>query len=105
MDIGSEEHRRQLAQELLRIYQENIWKDQVYLFGLEKDREVKREQIEAIANDIAAKKFPSKNDGERAKFTAEQELASIESEILEVKQKIEVIWPAKAEYVKQVLLD
>jgi len=103
MQLGSPEHKAQVCQDLIKTYYENIWKDEMYLLQLEEVRGDKRKEIAAISLKIDNKEFKSKNEGEKAKFVAERELAQIEQEIKTVTEKVQSIWPARIRLVKEYL--
>lgn len=101
MELGSPEHKTQVCQDLIKTYYENIWKDEMYLLQLEEVKGNKRKEIAALDLKIEAKEFKSKNEGEKAKFVAGQELKQIENEITTVTEKVKKIWPARIELVKR----
>lgn len=101
MEIGSPEHKAQFYQDLIKTYQENIWKDELYLAQLDGMRGHKLKQIAEIDLALEGKKYKSKNDGQKAKFVAERELVHLEQEIAEVERKIREVWPERIEFVKR----
>jgi|ERR1044072_8010339 protoporphyrinogen oxidase len=103
MQLGSKEHKAQLCEELIKTYYENIWKDEIYLLSLEELKGDKRKEIAAIDLKLDAKEFKSKNEGEKAKFVAEQELAHLDKEIQAVTEKIQNFWPARIKMVEAYL--
>lgn len=103
MDIGSKEHKAQVCDDLIKTYQENIWKDEIYLLTLEQVKGDKRKEIAAIQLKLDNKEFKSKNEGEKAKFVAERELAQIDQEIQNVTEKVQSFWPARIQIVKDYL--
>ena len=103
MQIGSKEHKAQTCEDLIKTYQENIWKDEIYLLTLDELKGDKRKEIAAIDLKLENNKYKSKNEGEKAKFVAERELATIEQEIQAVTEKVQSIWPARIQMVKDYL--
>jgi hypothetical protein len=103
MQLGSKEHKAQMCQELIKTYHENIWKDEMYLIQLEGMKGDKRKEIAAIDLKLENKEFKSKNEGEKAKFVADQELAHIDKEILTVTEKVQKLWPARIKMVEEYL--
>ena len=103
MKLGSPEHKAQLCQELLKTNYENIWKDELNLIQLEKLKGERRKAIAAINLKIDNKEFKSKNDGEKAKFVAEQELQQIENEIVSVTEKATKTWPFQIQLITDYL--
>jgi hypothetical protein len=103
MQLGSPEHKAQVCQDLIKTYYENIWKDEMHLIQLEEIKGDKRKEIAAIELKIDNKEFKSKNEGEKAKFVAERELAQIEQEIKTVTEKVQSIWPARIRLVEEYL--
>lgn len=101
--LGSQEHKSQTCFDLIKTYYENIWKDEMYLLQLDQVQGDKRKEIAAIDLKIEAKEFKSKNEGEKAKFVAERELAQIENEIKTVTDKVQNLWPARIQLVKEYL--
>lgn len=109
MELGSPEHKAQVCQDLIKTYYENIWKDEIYLMQLEEVRGDKRKQIASIDLELEGRQGNSKEDkkarqqGEKAKFIAERELAQIEQEIAKVIEKVQKIWPERIELVKKYM--
>jgi len=103
MQIGSKEHKAQLCEELIKTYYENIWKDEMYLIQLDEVKGDKRKEIAAIELKLENKEFKDKNEGDKARFVAERELAQIEQEIHTVTEKVQSIWPARIQMVKDYL--
>jgi hypothetical protein len=103
MTPGTSEHKAQVCQDLIKTYHENIWKDEMYLLQLEQVKGDKRKEIAALDLKLEAKGFKTKNEGEKAKFVAERELAQIEQEIKAVTEKVQSIWPARIQLVNEYL--
>ena len=103
MELRNKEHKAQYCQELIKTYQENIWKDEIYLLTLEETKGDKRKEIAAINLKLDNKEFKSKNEGEKAKFVAERELEALEKEIQTVTDKVKNLWPARIQMVKDYL--
>ena len=103
MQLGSKEHKAQVCEDLIKTYQENIWKDEIYLLTLDELKGNKRKEITAIELKLENNEFPSKNEGEKAKFTVEREVAAIDQEIQTVTEKVQSIWPARIQMVKDYL--
>ena len=103
MKLGSKEHKAQVCQDLIKTYYENIWKDEMYLIQLDEVKGNKRKEIAEIGLKLDRKEFKSKNEGEKAKFVAEQELKHIEQEIQTVTEKVQKLWPAGIQRVKEYL--
>ena len=103
MEMGSKEHKAQVCEDLIKTYQENIWKDEIYLLTLEEVKGDKRKEIAGIQLKLDNKQFKTKNEGEKAKFVAERELAQIDQEIKTVSEKVQHIWPARIQIVKDYL--
>jgi hypothetical protein len=103
MQLGSKEHKAQVCEDLIKTYQENIWKDEIYLLTLEQVKGDKRKEIAAIQLKLDNKEFKSKNEGEKAKFVAERELEAIDKEIASVTEKVQKLWPARIQMVKDYL--
>jgi hypothetical protein len=91
MKLGSREHKAQMCEELIKTYYENIWKDEMYLI-----------QLDQVLGD-KRKEFKNKNEGEKARFVAGQELKHIENEIKAITEKVAKVWPARIELVKEYL--
>lgn len=103
MKLGSKEHKAQMCEDLIKTYQENIWKDEIYLLTLEQVKGDKRKEIAAIDLKLNNKEFKNKNEGDKAKFVAEQELKHIEQEIQTVTDKVKKFWPARIQVVTEYL--
>ena len=103
MQLGSKEHKAQMCEDLIKQYQENVWKDEMYLIQLEEVKGDKRKEIAAIQIKIDNKEYKTKNEGEKAKFVAERELAQIDNEINSVTEKVQKLWPARIQLVKDYL--
>ena len=101
--IGSIEHKQEVCETLIRTYQENIWKDEIYLLTLGETRGEKRKQIADIDLKLERKEFKTKNEGEKAKFVAERELAAIDKEIAAITEQVKGLWPARIEMVKRYM--
>lgn len=101
--LGSKDHKEKVCLDLIKTYYENIWKDEMYLIQLEQIYGDKRKEIAAINLKLENKEYKSKNEGEKAKFVAERELEAIEKEIKTVTEKVESIWPARIQLVKEYL--
>lgn len=101
MKLGSPQHKQQFYQDLIKTYHENIWKDEIYLIQLEEAKGNKRKQIAEIDLTLEDKKFKGKNEGDKAKFVAEQELVHLDNEIAEVRGKKD-LWLARIEQVKRI---
>jgi hypothetical protein len=80
MQLGSQEHKTQFFQDLIKIYHENIWKDEMHLSMLADVQGNKRKEIAGIELKMENKEFKSANEGKKALFVAEQELKHIEKE-------------------------
>jgi hypothetical protein len=100
MQLGSQEHKTQFFQDLIKIYHENIWKDEMHLSMLADVQGNKRKEIAGIELKMENKEFKSANEGKKALFVAEQELKHIEKEIAEVIEKKDKFWPARIQFVK-----
>ena len=103
MQLGSKEHKAQVCEDLIKTYQENIWKDEIYLLTLEELKGDKRKENAAIQLKLDNKEFKNKNEGDKAKFVAERELAQIDQEIATVTEKVQKLWPARIQLVKDYL--
>jgi len=101
MEIGSAEHKAQFIEENLKLFQENIWFDEMNLIPLEEAKGVKRKAIAAINLKLDNKEFPSANEGKRELETAQAELNEIDRQIAGVKAKIATYWPERMELVKR----
>lgn len=103
MQLGSPEHKAQLCQDLIKTYYENIWKDELYLLQLEQVLGDKRKEIAAIDLKLQAKEYKSKDEGKKALFVAERELAQIENEVKKITEQVQNTWPARIQLVKEYL--
>lgn len=103
MKLGSKEHKAQVCEDLIKTYQENIWKDEIYLLTLEQVKGDKRKEIAAIDLKLENKEYKNKNEGDKAKFVAEQELKQIDNEINSVTEKVQKLWPVRIQMVKDYL--
>ena len=100
MELGSKEHQAHLVYEMLKTYQENIWKDGMTIIRLEEQVGEKRKEIAAIQFKLDNKEFKTKNEGKKALFVAERELEGIEKSIATYKDAIASTWPYKMETVR-----
>lgn len=103
MKLGSKEHKAQVCEDLIKTYQEDIWKDEIYLLTLEQVKGDKRKEIAAIDLKLDNKEFKNANEGKKAKFVAERELEAINKEIATVTDKVKNFWPARIQLVKEYL--
>lgn len=115
MQIGSDEHKAQFYKDLVKTYQENIWKEEMHLVQVEELKADKLKQIaefelrlKEIIEKIERKEYASKGDGKKLQFVAEREIehvkqdvAKVEKEIADTNERKDVLWPAQIAFVKE----
>jgi len=67
MKLGSQEHKTQWVNELIKTYHENIWNDELYRSRQETLAGQQRKAIAAINLAIDNKEFKTRNEGDKAK--------------------------------------
>lgn len=95
MQLGSQEHKAQFINNLVKEYYQAQWSDELYLDLLTENLGDKRKEIAAIELKLEHKEFPSKNDGSKAQFIAKQELEHIEKEVAKIQDKLANYWPKR----------
>ena len=101
MQTGSKEHKKQFFQDLIKTYQENIWKDEINILRLEVAKTDKQKEIKTIEAKLVKKEFKSANEGNKAKFVAEREIVHLDQKLAELDNKIKQ-WNDQIEFVKVV---
>ncbi len=102
MQLGSKEHKAQFCEQLIKVYYENIWQDEMHLTQIEGQKADKRKEIADIEAKLERKEYKTANEGNKAKFVAERELEHMKKETDEILGKLKT-WQARIEFVKEYL--
>jgi multidrug resistance efflux pump len=81
MKIGSPTHRKEYLHNLIKIYQENIWANEITIFNSETEIALCQKQIKEIEQKLEAKEYKTANEGNKAKFVLEREIEHIKKMI------------------------
>lgn len=103
MKLGSQEHKTQYCQDLLKAYHENIWNDEIYRSRLETLAGQQQAGLAKIKFAIENKEFKSKNEGDKAKFVQERELQATETKIADLTEKITNTWPMRIQEIESYM--
>lgn len=101
MKIGSSQHKKEFFQNLIKTYQENIWTDEINIFRLEIEKADKQQEMKGIEKKLEAKGFSTANEGNKAKFVVEREIAHLDQKMAELENQIKT-WFDRIEFIKAI---
>ncbi len=101
MKIGSPTHRKEYLQNLIKIYQEDIWTDEINIFRFETEIALGKEEIKKIESKIAAKEYETANEGNKAKFAAERAIEHFNKAIKDTEEKIKT-WIDRINFIENI---
>lgn len=84
MKLGSDKHKAEFLQQILKESYENVWKNEMHLLRLSDELEPVQEELDALNKIFEAKNGPPANEQKKRQFVLESTIRMKQKEIANV---------------------
>ena len=100
MNLGSPEHKAQFINEIIKTYNENIWKEEIQILEFEGLLGSLRKKKAELSLKLERKEFKSANEGKKALERAESDIEATEAAIAGLQDK-KASWTKRIELIER----